>query len=336
MSALNRFARADQVLREKFPGLIATNLKGAYALPAPPDNFDPRKASTDELAKHALFSLPAPHNPALAKAWERVFSPGRHAEDWVVPELKPQVGRTHHYFRSPLIQAADGNFVVTTWAGAAIQGGSWTSNAGIWEIPTVSQPKEGAGEEGGWNSSSWIGIDGYNLEIASNDVLQAGVQQKVDTNGKASYTAWFEWYAPPEAGSPSYIYQTNLDIEVSPGDQIFCWVLYIPLGLFGLKLGYIVFVNMTTGKGGAVLLAPPPGATAAGNTIEWIMEAPDGGEPTSSLPKFTPFVFSVPGGGSGDPNNPQIGDTLNIENVAGQVLTSVTVGNDTVAINFIC
>ena len=335
MSAVNRFARYDQVLREKFPGLIPTNLRGAYAVPAPPDNFDPRKASPDELAKHALFSLPAPRHPALAKAWERVFSPGRRAEGWIVPELKPQIGRVHHYFRGPLVQAANGNYVQTAWAGVAIQGSSWTANGAIWEIPTVSKPAEGAGDDGGWDSSSWVGIDGYDLEISSNDVLQAGVQQSVDGSGNASYIAWFEWWAPPEAGSPSYIYQTNINIEISPGDQILSQVIYIPLGIYGINLGFILFANITTGKVTAVILGPPPGATAAGNTIEWIMEAPNGGEPASSLPKFTPVVFNFAGGAGGDPNNPQYGDTLNIQNAVGKVLTSVTLGNDTLTINFI-
>jgi hypothetical protein len=59
---------------------------------------------------------------------------------------------------------------------------------------------------GGWVSSSWVGIDGYSQD----DVLQAGVDQQVDSNGSASYTAWFEWFAPKVDGSPDYVDSVNI------------------------------------------------------------------------------------------------------------------------------
>jgi hypothetical protein len=72
------------------------------------------------------------------------------------------------------------------------------------------------------------------------------------------------------------------------------------------------------------------------------MEAPDNGEPTSALPKFTPVVFSTAvasrGSGTGsnyDAGNPQNGDTFNIETATGKLLTSVAVGDQTVTIDFI-
>jgi hypothetical protein len=233
---------------------------------------------------------------------------------------------------------ADQNYLVGTWAGAGSRGGSgsWSINSGAWDIPTVSQPSEAQGEEGGWNSASWIGIDGFNEGIASNDVLQAGVAQRVDANGNASYNAWYEWFAPAVPGSPSYIYQTDItNLEVSPGHQLVCAVYYQPF-LPSLSLGTIILINATTEQGFSLLLYPPPGATFAGNTVEWIMEAPDGGEPISSLPKFTPVVFTgISESHDGAPASLQNVDTLNIENAAGTILTSVTVGNDTVSIDFI-
>ena len=45
---------------------------------------------------------------------------------------------------------------------------------------------------------------------------------------------------------------------------------WIPLSPYGLHVGYI----------------RPANATFSGNTTEWIMEAPDGGIPTASLPAF--------------------------------------------------
>ncbi len=331
----------EEALLKKIPSLIATNLRGAFAIPALPDDFDPTTASEAELIRHGvLWGRPAADgNPALAKAWKRVFSRKRHARTHIVPELEPQVGKTHN-LRRPLRQAAEGNFVNSAWAGAGFRGlGPWNGALGIWRIPTVSQPSEPQGLEGGWNSSSWVGIDGFDIGIVSNDVLQAGVEQKVDSNGNASYVAWFEWFAPAQPGSPSYIFQTNFDnFDVTAGQQVLCLVNYFNLLPFLPPLGIITFLNETTGQHMGVILFAPPGATATGNTVEWIMEAPDGGEPNSSLPKFTPVVFTsaVASGASGvDAGNPEFGDTANIETAGGQLLTSVTTGNETVTIDFI-
>jgi hypothetical protein len=64
---------------------------------------------------------------------------------------------------------------------------------GAWVIPTVSKPTEAQGLEGGWNSASWVGLDGDSL-VGSTDVLQAGIEQRVSSGGTASYTAWYEWF----------------------------------------------------------------------------------------------------------------------------------------------
>ena len=342
------FDHREKVFREKFPcPVIPTNLKGAYSVPAPREDFDPNTASADELIKNGVFwrRPDATEQPSLARAWQRVFSRKWLANDRIVPELEPQVGRTHQ-LRKPLRQATDQNFLVGTWSGAGIRGGGpWQGCLGIWKIPTVSQPSQPQGQEGGWKSCSWVGIDGFDLgDIVSNDVLQAGVEQNVDSQGRASYYVWFEWFAPPQQGSPSYIWQTNVtNFAVSPGHQVqlhpVLWG-FMPLGIDGVPgvVGVIAFVNETTSKNFTAPLLAPPGATASGNTVEWIMEAPDGGEPTSSLPKFTPVVFSsAVASKAGEPTagNPQNGDTVNIENAAGKILTSVAVGNETVTIDFI-
>ena len=86
--------------------------------------------------------------------------------------------------------------------------------------PAVSRPPTPPGTSTpGWDSSSWVGIDGT---YGSNDVLQAGVQQLVSSNGDASYVAWYEWFAPQVSNSPPYIFQTNIaNMQVSPSDEVF-------------------------------------------------------------------------------------------------------------------
>jgi len=330
------FAHDEEAFRRKIPyPLVSTNVQGVYASPAPPHGFDPHKASAAELVKNGvLWRRPtANDDPAMMQAWERVFSREWKEKDRIVPQLEVMTGRTHA-LKKPLRKVADQNFVNGAWAGAGTRGGNWFGIIGFWKIPTVSKPSEPQGNEGGWNSSSWLGIDGFDIGIVSNDVLQAVVEQKVNAAGQASYVAWFEWFAPQQAGSPGYIFQTNINnFPVSPGQQMYCSVQYVSNN----TAGYIYLANETTGQHFSITLAPPPGASFKGNSIEWIMEAPDGGEPTSALPKFTPVTFtSALGCGANNTfGNPQNADTANVETSGGKILTKVITGSDTCTIDFI-
>ncbi|MGH3670222.1 MAG: hypothetical protein ACRDSH_06245, partial [Pseudonocardiaceae bacterium] len=44
----------------------------------------------------------------------------------------------------------------------------------------------------------------------------------------SGYVAWFEWFAPQQAGSPPYIFQTNIsNFNVQPGQPMYCVIQYI-------------------------------------------------------------------------------------------------------------
>ncbi len=316
--------------------LIPTNLPGAFASPAPPRDFDARTASAGSLLQQGLlWRRPTPDDPpALQAAWDRVFSRVWRPEDRIVPLLEPQIGVTHN-LRSP-VQGGNGAYTGSQWAGAVIQG-NWTGAIGYWVIPWVSVPGEPQGTEGGWNSSSWVGIDGFSGPgyTGSNDVLQAGIQQRIDANGNISYVAWYEWFAPKQKNSPGYIYQTNIaNFSVSPGQTVYCSVQYVN------NTGYVYFANDATGEHFSITLAPPPGATFNGNSAEWIMEAPDGGETTASLPSFTPVQFSTAiccgtnAAGASVTGDPATADTVNITGF-GTTLTSVTLGPSTATIDYV-
>jgi hypothetical protein len=335
--------------------LVASNLEGVYTSPAPPDGFDPNTASAADLVKNGLlWGRPGPNdNPALIEAWNKVFSRQWPATDRVTPTFEPQPGKTHQ-LRKPLVKQKDGNYVGGVWSGAGIIGGPWTGLIGFWNIPTVSKAPQ-AGTPG-WDSSSWIGIDGFNI---SNDVLQVGIQQSVSSGGSASYVAWYEWYVPPPASVPpgtpvdsngyplswvgpkgkyQYIYQTNFSIPVTAGQQVYCSVQYV-----GKTGGSIYFANETTGKNTSITVAPPPGAAFNGDTVEWIMEDPNGGEPNVALAKFTPveFTSAIACNGSifGSPpatiGNPDTGSTTNIETSNGTIITKSSVGSFSVTIDFV-
>ena len=520
--------QSHEAFRKRLPfETVPTNLPGVFASVGPPEGFDPNTASSTELIKRGLLwrrPQKSGHHRLVA-AWDKVFSRRWRAKDRIVPHLKPQIGKTH---RLGGLKRTDAGFITNTWAGGVIQFGQWVTALGFWQVPTVSQPTEPQGNEGGWNSSSWIGIDGVN----SNDVLQAGVEQQVDGSGNASYVAWFEWFAPGSVGgtindisnnkvilgdtsplsptlasfngnlylawkgdgndnlsvmvstdsgqsfgnkfispetspespglavnngelfitwkgdgndnlnvavvdvdlstgnptgfsnkvtlgdtsplsptlaslngylflswkgdgndnlsvmvstdngqtfgnkfispetspespalalhngnlfiawkgdgndnlsvslvnlsgfsTPPYVSQTNIaNFPVNPGDTVYCSAQYINNN----TAGNLYFANDTTGQHFSVALVPPPGASFNGNCIEWIMEAPDGGYPTSSLPSFTPVNFTVALGCGADGQtvgDPQNGDFFNISN-GTTTLTSVTLGSAAVTVNF--
>jgi hypothetical protein len=180
-------------------------------------------ASTAALINQGLlWRRPGPADDAtLRAAWERTFSRVWCAQDRTVPHLEPQIGRTHNLRHAK--HTTGNSFTSRNWAGASIEG-TWTSVTGHWVIPMVSQPGEPQGSESGWNSSSWVGIDGT---YGSDDILQAGVEQRVNASGNTSYVAWCEWFAPQYPNSPSYIFQTNIsNFAVSPGDTVYCSVQY--------------------------------------------------------------------------------------------------------------
>ena len=168
--------------------LIPTNVPGAFASPAPPEDFDPNTATPATLVKYGIFwrRPQASDDPRALAAWKKVFSRKWLAKDRIVPRLEPQLGKIH---RLRGLRKTEAGFTSNNWSGGVIQG-QWNSAIGYWKIPTVSKPTEAQGQEGGWNSSSWIGIDGWN----SDDVLQAGVQQRVAADGTVSYVAWYEWF----------------------------------------------------------------------------------------------------------------------------------------------
>jgi len=318
-------------IQEKSPyNLSPTSMNGVYLNPALPDDLDINAATQDELTKLG-FLLPKPtkNSPQYMKnLWNRISSHKWESKNRIVPKFETHTGQTHNH-KGTATKKTNNSYADTVWGGAGVNSGTWTGVAGVWVIPYVWEPSEAKGNEGFWNSSSWIGIDGM---FTSDDVLQIGIQQKVDASGNPSYVAWYEWYAPWQPTSPPYIYQTDIsNFPVAPGQTVYGIVEYINNN----TAGYVFLYNETTNNYAAFTLQPPPGATFNASSCEWIMEAPDGGEPNSSLPAFTPVVFTnAVGWGPNASIVPQNCDTLTIENTSGKALTYTTTNYDTVVISF--
>ena len=336
--------------------LVPTNLPGAYATPAPPDDFDPRTASAVSLIKNGVpWRRPQPgDHPALTAAWERLLSRRWLSKDRIVPVLVPVPGKSHE-LKHPVRKEENGIYSSPFWGGCVLVGqpSNWSAAQGFWTIPTVSQPSEPQGTGGGWDSSSWVGMDGYSVSI---DVVQAGVEQSVNSAGEASYVAWVEWWVPPPTNLPEgtpvdangypeawvnpkngkyqYIYQSNIpNFPVTAGQTVTCSILYNG----NHTAAQISFANETTGQQFQVNFNPPPGANFNGTTAEWIMEAPNFGWPKSSLPKFTPLNFTdafATTAGCASAGIPTNGDILNLT-ANGKQITATSVTSTSVTIDFI-
>jgi hypothetical protein len=349
--------KQKDLLRSLPHPVIPTNLEGTYLIPLPPDDFDASAASPDELVRHGMYWAATPgSNPAIASAKQRLLSRKWLSKNQIAPLLTPRDTPSRHHKRP--FRPRDESATSPSWSGAALgtAGIPWVSAVGIWNVPTVSQPGSPAGQkkfpdadgnlQTGWNSASWVGIDGLDITedgSTSNDVLQGGIQQGLSTSGEFTYVAWYEWFVDPPTSSPAYVQQTDLTgFAVSPGDQILCWVQYLPISPFGYVFGNVSLANFSTGQVVGLLLTPPPGASFSGDSVEWIMEAP-GGEPITSLPRFTDVIFTScagvdSNGETGDPGSPGLAQILNIvtPNVNGELvpLTDAEVSSGTVTIEY--
>src|SRR5215469_12364696 len=86
-------------LQQRLPHqLIPTNLDGAFATPAPPEEFDPSTASASELMKYGIFlRRPSKEDPPEVQAgWQRVFSRKWLPENRIVRRLETKRGATHN------------------------------------------------------------------------------------------------------------------------------------------------------------------------------------------------------------------------------------------------
>jgi hypothetical protein len=317
--------RMTALTRDVSAKLVPTNLPGVLSKMRP-DTASGTPTIAEMLHPTVLSQLMESQSPAIRTFRDKVLLRHWGPDDQIVPVLKPLIGVTHQ-LRSKPVKAANTAYTSNAWAGSVISG-TWTAAFGIWRVPSVRRPSTAGGTTTpGWDSSSWVGIDGT---YGSNDVLQAGIQQTVSTSGNAGYVAWYEWFAPQTATSPPYIFQTNIDnMPVFPGDEVFGGIYYVN------GQGQVIFGNVTRGKYINLVLPAPSGATFNGNTAEWIMEVPNGGEPGASLPAFSPVVFSSafstgPGNALGDPKN---GDSWNVA-VGNRKLTSVSLNTMALEIDY--
>jgi Peptidase A4 family len=199
-------------------GLIPTNVPGAFLSPPPPPGFTPQTASTTSRIAHGFhWRQPGPSDsPALHKVWDAHLGAGWSAGTWLMPQMVT-TGKVHRPRRRPGASATANE--TTNWGGGVLAG-NWTTAVGTWTIPTVSKPTEAAGSDGGWDSSTWVGLDGS----GSNDVLQAGIEQSVDARGNASYVAWYEWFCAVRKQTLGDTSPTSPSLATLNGRMYIAWI----------------------------------------------------------------------------------------------------------------
>jgi len=150
------------------------------------------------------------------------------------------------------------------WSGynqGTIERGSTLFNSvgGTWVVPTATQHKSGEDEY----SSSWIGIGGGCVDasctVTDNTLIQAGTEQDVAANGRASYSAWWEVIPGPSL--------TISGFAVHAGDSI---TGLISEAVPNSNVWTISLKNNTTGA--TFSQTVPYSSTHA--TAEWIEETP--------------------------------------------------------------
>lgn len=271
------------------------DLDDYYADLRPPGPFDPVSASQADLERFGFPVRPdATEDPAGFARWQRRFARARH---FVVPDL-----RVVQRGRGGPTRVAEGEeeglYAGPNWSGNVVVAGKgvqFTGVMGMWTVPTVHRPLSGPFQRGEqydiaalWQSSSWIGIDGWLPH--SGDVFQAGVEHDlyiVDPGPEFGpvdvpvYYAWTEWFPAGAVGVGGF--------PVSPGD-LMSFTLLANVTAHAAPTGKALMLNVTTGHFTTVPMRGPALKSKypfRGNTAEWVVETPCTARCASNSARFT-------------------------------------------------
>jgi len=158
-------------------------------------------------------------------------------------------------------------------------GKRFTSISGQWVVPTATAARSGEAE----SSSSWVGIGGGCLEtsclVTDSTLIQAGTEQDVGADGKASYYAWYELIPAPSLKTP---------LAVAPGNIV---SVTIAQGL--PEVWKITIKNVSSGQSWSTTVPYP----STYGSAEWIEETPvtvgGGSAGFAAMPRLTTVHFDA-------------------------------------------
>lgn len=207
-------------------------------VPDPPAGFDPRTASSSELAEYGFPAKPS-GGDAL-KTWRQAVSDWSPSTTVPVLEVTNQRAITNSHWSGWVAHPASGTHFVTAEA-------------------TITQPAYHTPQSGcaAGYLVSWAGIGGYN----SGNLIQDGTE--IDQG--ATYIPWYEWL-----GAAGTINITRMpDVTIHAGDRVFMYVTYE-------SSNHLVDFYISDSDGTAHAFETSLGTgDFDGSTAEWIDERPE-------------------------------------------------------------
>jgi hypothetical protein len=194
--------------------------------------------------------------------------------------------------------------------GTLEQGGKlFNSISGDWTVPTATQHTKGQAEF----SATWIGIGGGCVDAGCvvtdpTSLIQAGTEQDVDSNGNASYSAWWELVPVPSV--------TITTMAIHPGDRMHANIAEV---VPDSNVWTITLTDQTTGQSFSQTV--PYASSHA--TAEWIEETPltigTNGTGIAALPNLseTPFDNATVNGAPANLKSPEEIQLTNGSSVIG-------------------
>ena len=256
----------------------------------PPAGFNPFAAQPAELTRYGFpaMSPDAHHQQRYRKVMQQISPKFNYVqptfevhEDKFHKPLNGSNGSGKQASGARTGATSAGTETDTNWAGGVVfapANDSFKWVEGDWVVPNVGAPKQNQ-----WfYSASWIGIDGD----GSGDVCQAGVECELYQSGSSisrNIYTWWEWYPLPE------VKLTNF--PASPGDLI-TMILCSASGA-GSTSATVFMTNRTSGASTSFGFNAPSGTKLAGNSAEWIVEAPTVGGSQSAIADYGEVFFSV-------------------------------------------
>jgi hypothetical protein len=271
---------------------------GLVPVVTPPRDFDPLKASLEDLVKYSYPRRP-PHEDAEAFAiWLAIVSGPlpTHLDNLIVPIEPPD------YQLSFNIPTSGGRSETSqNWSGLVTHsaGGSpFVSAFGLWQVPAVSAPP--GTHHGDFRCSTWVGLDGTRRSLPS--MPQIGTTQRVHVKHgvtKVVLEAWSQWWA---LGGITRILPFD-GFPLAVGDTVACGIDVVDPTKVNVSI-----TNVTQGthpylRSMVPIIIPLPtgpplvlNTAVTGTTAEWIAERPRRFAPPMDLfplPVFDHVTFSA-------------------------------------------
>jgi len=230
---------------------IINGMTNSYLVP--PNNFNPKKATNEQLEEYGLPTRPS--DPNALKDWEKQ-----------IKNYKKAVKPSKAYVKKNASNTIT-NTTNSIWSGTVITGGSFQVVTGSFTQPTIS------GANSTTQESTWVGIGGYGI----NRLIQCGT-----ASNAGNYTAWYE-VVSSILPNPQ---QADFSYAVSPGNNIGATVKYNPTDDTAT---FIVSVNGNFTPVKVYYISS--NGCYDGSTAEWIAERPKPNI-TTNLANFNQVNFT--------------------------------------------